>query len=210
MKEVRPNKSHLLGLAGVHAVASQLALRGHNPCMPGVDYGFDIILDTGIRIQVKTSGLFMTHPAYPEGVYRFSIKENKTIRQGKIIRQFNAQRDWKNICDYFIFWGVDDNRFFIVPCREFHGNGYVRRGITARSEMKERAKEMKAKRIPFGYIASTLGLSIAGLRKLLSTTRKLEKFLGFEGAWDQLDVEKVLSQVSNPELLNVPAIGLKG
>lgn len=43
------------GQAGVYTVAAQLLLRGHNPCLPAVDIGADIVLDSGVKVQVKSA-----------------------------------------------------------------------------------------------------------------------------------------------------------
>lgn len=201
MKEIRPHKSHLIGLAGVHAVASQLALHGHNPCLPGVDYGFDLMLDSGIRIQVKASSLYMTHPAYPTGAYRFSIRENLTVKAGQQVRGRRLKRDWKNLCDYFIFWGINENRFFIMPCEFVRGNTfYIRRESPARVSNKAAARSWKKEGRSTGWIAEQLGISLKECRWLLASCPKNEKFLNYEEAWDQLDVNKTLENIASPKV----------
>ena len=200
MNAARPNERHLQGLAGFHAVASQLALKGHNPCAPGVDYGFDILLDTGVRIQVKSSHLYMSHPAYPVGAYRFSIRENVTVQKGVLVKG-RPRRSWKGLCDYFIFWGINENRFFIVPCAQMvNGTVYIRRESIARKDLKRQAQRMQDDGMKTGAIAEELGLSVREARWLLSSCARNEKFLTYENAWDELDINKVLKSVVLPKV----------
>lgn len=111
--------NQLQGQAGVWAVASQLALRGHVPCFPGVDYGFDLVMDNGLRLQVKTSSL-RTHPGYPSGAYAFDFRQS--FRQHSLKRNSTRYyRDYSKIADFAILWGVDENRFWIVPCCDIKG-----------------------------------------------------------------------------------------
>lgn len=122
MKAARPFRSHLQGQAGVYQVCAQLALRGINPCVPAVDYGFDIITDTGLRIQVKSAN-GRKHPGFPVSTYCFSVRENFILRSTKAERK--KRRNWLEVCDLFVFWGIDENRFFIVPADSIQENFWI-------------------------------------------------------------------------------------
>lgn len=104
------DKTHLQGQAAVWQVACQLALRGHNPLFPGVDYGYDLKLENGLRLQVKSSRLKFFHPAYSEGVYSFDWRQLKNKTRSYV--------DYSKVADYFVLWGVDENRFWIFPCAQ--------------------------------------------------------------------------------------------
>lgn len=191
MKDLRPNERHLQGLAGVFAACSQLALRGHNPCFPGVDYGFDIVLDTGVRLQVKTSMLYMGHPAYPDGAYRFSIRENQPIRKGQILQR-RPRRNWAGLIDFFVFWGVEENRFFVVPVSQMiAGTIYVRRRREAEFVIRTKVTELKKLGKTNIQIAAELGISPKWVPWLTHPAKKSEKFLTFENNWAALDSDTV-------------------
>lgn len=105
----------LIGQAGVWAVASQLALRGHNCLFPAVDNGYDLMLANGLKIQVKTRYLTdRDYKAYPHGMYCFDLRRpiwDKT--EGRVSP--TNYRSYKDVCDFFVLWGVDENRFWIIP-----------------------------------------------------------------------------------------------
>jgi len=109
------------GQAGVYQVASQLLLRGVNVYFPAVDSGVDLVTDSGIRIQVK-----MTHLArrarrdqqiYAGGAYWFHFMQRKVVKGGKGLMTVRG-RDFASECDLVVLWGVDHNRFWIVPACE--------------------------------------------------------------------------------------------
>lgn len=103
-----------IGMAGVYAVASKLCLRGQTPCFPAVDVGVDLVLDNGVKLQVK-AGNFRTHPAYPNGVYCIDAIRSLRVVKG---RRVYGERSYKGTCDFLIFWAIPENRFFVIPVGE--------------------------------------------------------------------------------------------
>lgn len=121
----------LIGQAGVYAAASQLCLRGQYPLFPAVDKGYDLMLDNGIRIQVK-----MAHLTYPKcgvrtgptvgvrggsgkgnylgGAYIFNLRRSARVRENSGWKRGDFRR-YEGVADFFILWGADENRFWIVP-----------------------------------------------------------------------------------------------
>lgn len=105
----------MIGQAGVFRVASRLLMLGHVPSFPSVDTGVDIILDNGLRLQVKSSHL-RHHKGYPFGAYCFSAEDNNFG---------NRKRDWTKVCDFLCFWGIDEDRFFVVSAADVPRNFWV-------------------------------------------------------------------------------------
>lgn len=95
-------------------MASKLALHGLVPMFPGVDHGYDIGLENGIRIQVKSSKLKF-HLSYPEGTYCFDCRKFNWSSPEQRVR---ATRRYQFKADFFAFWGIDENRFWIIPTAE--------------------------------------------------------------------------------------------
>ena len=79
------------GLAGEFRIMSELILRGDN--------GIDIILDSGKRIQVKSS------KRNGRRFYRFSLRKGN---KKEIV-------DLATYCDFLICWGIEEDMFWIIP-----------------------------------------------------------------------------------------------
>lgn len=101
--------------AAVWTVAAQLALRGHVPLFPGLDVGYDLVLDNGLRLQIKSS--MIKHQAkqnYPFGAYGFQLLRGAWDSNAKKYKRSNL-RPYSEVADFFVLWGIDENRFFILP-----------------------------------------------------------------------------------------------
>lgn len=103
-----------IGQAGVHRTMAELILRGHDPCVPTIDFGYDLVLGmSGTRIQVKTASLTQKK-MFPEPSYVF--RTGKSIARGPLQRK-EIGRKWSEVCDFMILHGVTENRFWIVPSK---------------------------------------------------------------------------------------------
>lgn len=119
--KVVDNKGHmrttpenlLKGQAGVYQVASQLCLRGFNPHFPAVDVGADLVIDAGVRIQVKSTHLRFQSP-YPNGAYWFKLGTTRIEKRRQVWRNVK----FSEFCDFVVFWGIDQNRFWVIPAPE--------------------------------------------------------------------------------------------
>lgn len=112
-----------IGEAGVLRVMSELILRGHSPFKPAVDdHGVDLMLSSGLRIQVKTATL-RTRKSETKHLKDGDVISEVTgyhlslgwTQSGRIHAPIRRKRAYSEECDYFIIWGVDENRFWIVP-----------------------------------------------------------------------------------------------
>lgn len=150
----------LTGQAGVWQVASQLALRGLNPYFPGVDLGCDLLVEGRIRLQVKAASLRKHERVYPEGAYHFKFWQAAIVTGSNTIRR-RGQRDYSTCVDYVVLWGVDENRFWIVPASLLaHTSGIVvgPRGFYQRQDFAE-ARTLRAAGLSQQEIADRLGIS---------------------------------------------------
>ncbi|MBA7577599.1 hypothetical protein ES708_19452 [subsurface metagenome] len=98
MKTMEGNR---LGLAGEFRVMSELLLRGYNPAKSYLENGADIVLDNGLRIEVKCGHKHKVHRA--EG-YTFSLLGGHRKHTQKL-----------NDCDFLICWCVNEDCFYIIP-----------------------------------------------------------------------------------------------
>ena len=112
-------REHLLKCkAAEWAVASQLAMRGRVPMFPAVDLGYDLLLDNGLRLQVKCSSLRRNNQGMKEIShnlgYLFDLRRGAWFSTEKRFRK-TGLRPYSEVADYFVLWGIEENRFFIVP-----------------------------------------------------------------------------------------------
>jgi len=93
-----------IGLAGEFRVMSELLLRGHNPAKSYLENGADLVLENGIRVEVKSAHRCNVNRTTG---YLFSLKGG---HRGK--------RQDLDSCDFLICWCIDDDCFYIVPKSE--------------------------------------------------------------------------------------------
>lgn len=107
-----------IGKAAELRVRSELLLKGYKPAAADFDNGTDIILvDSGKTIQVKAS----LKPIYSKKNYSwrysFTIKaaQFRSSKNGLYSRKL-TRRIYE--VDYFIFWCIEHNIFYIIPPKE--------------------------------------------------------------------------------------------
>lgn len=94
-------KSGQLGLAGEFRVMAELLLRGHNPAKSYLEYGADIVLENGLRIEVKSA---RQYDKRFKKTYHFSIATGHS--QKKVDNSH---------FDFLVCWCADDDVFYILP-----------------------------------------------------------------------------------------------
>lgn len=90
-----------IGKAGEYRVMSELLLLGWVPSMPSIDIGKDIVLNTGISLQVKTV-------SKPVGRFYTAQFGNSKYHQEKI-------------ADFIVIWCIEENCFYIIPSKDVKG-----------------------------------------------------------------------------------------
>lgn len=120
------NVRRLQGQAGVYRVASELLLRGYNPSFPSVDVGADLVVDGGIRIQVKCAHVsYGRCSTYKKGAYWFKLLGRTAVVTGSNTIRHRAARVFSEECDFVILWGIEENRFWVVPSAHLDGHVLV-------------------------------------------------------------------------------------
>jgi len=108
----------MAGIAGEYAVAAQLILRGVDVYFPGVDWGVDLMTGSGCRVQVKSAHI-NTSPAmiaaHGEGTYNFSLHVSRRVVRGGGTSEIIRRPKPSARADVYVFWGIDQNRFWVVP-----------------------------------------------------------------------------------------------
>ena len=160
----------LQGQAGVWRVASELGLRGIVPNFPGVDLGYDLILESGLRLQVRSATLTITgSDKYPYCSYLFSLNRSRWYSgDGKERNTYAAKKPFSAVADYFVLWGIDEGRFFIVP-----------------TSTKLKSIYFPKRNFAGNWIQ----------RKQRSTKRMDDKLGAYEDRWDLLDVADISNKL---------------
>lgn len=112
-------KSIHIGKAGELRVASELILRGLTAYIPVQDVGIDVIVgESGKKVQVKTA----IKPSYSKRDYswRYSFTIRPMVPRGSGKGTFTRVRTRQDYaeCDYFVFWCVQHNIFYVIPVNE--------------------------------------------------------------------------------------------
>lgn len=146
-----PRSFSLVGKAGEYAVASQMLLRQLVTFFPAVDTGVDLIAENGCRIQVKTSRKCVTYKTLKknsEGVYRFKFPKvryrNTSTRSFVGLGTKTSVKPFHEFCDVVVLWGVEENRFWIVPARMLEGVTKVDLGPDNSRGFSKDVPEMRA------------------------------------------------------------------
>jgi hypothetical protein len=197
-----PSQYALTGGAGEHTVVAQLMLRGVVPCFPAVDVGVDLYTVAGCRIQVKSAHLCTT-PAIvrknTEGVYRFSFPQHifrNSSTRGVVKSVKRVRRQFEEYCDVVVLWGIDQNRFWVVPAKLLNGLQGIDLGPNNERSFSKDVPEMR-EMVRLGYeqseIAAHFGISQASVStrlkragcKIYLSSRTLA-IRQCEGIWDPI------------------------
>lgn len=128
------------------------------PCVD--DHGVDIYAGS-VRIQVK-SAYYRKDKAYPTGAYWFKLTHGAIVTGGNTIRK-RGGRTFSNQCDFVVFMGIDEERFWIVPAAMLDRSTLVTlrlgpEGFYKRGEFEE-TKRLRAEGFTLNAIAEKLGIS---------------------------------------------------
>lgn len=108
----------LIGKAGEYAVAAQLLVREMPVFFPACDVGVDLVAQNGCRIQVKSSRIRTTAKMvkqHGEGVYTFPLPQGRRSILSKTSTRFHPYPKISTKCDVVVFWGIEQNRFWVAP-----------------------------------------------------------------------------------------------
>ena len=192
---MRRMKTHLphteQGQVGVHRVVSELLALGHEPYLPVVDRGIDVLLRSGIRIQVKSTRRATAHWRQV-GRLNFTLTNSQVIRKKKYVKA--QPRKFSEQCDFVILWAIDPNRFWVVPAAVLDGRCTVSIGddVQWRQVDIEAARRMREQGLSYDTIASNLGCTGTTIKRRLNGSfvapkRNLANLNQYENRWDLID-----------------------
>lgn len=180
----------LQGQAGVHRVLSELILRGHRPYLPSADTGIDILLESGLRIQVKSTMRASSHYRLKTGTFLFTLGRGTRVRQGKVTPL--AAREFSRVCDFVVLWAIEPDRFWVVPSNVLDGRHTATISTSAqwRNFDADQVKAFQAQGLTIQQIADQLGVAPRTVTRRLSSfqtpVRKYTDLPQYEGGWHRI------------------------
>jgi hypothetical protein len=188
-----PRVAELTGKAGEHAVAAQLLLRDVVPFWPSVDRGCDLITENYCRLQVKSAHLYH-HKNGPR--YFFPLPKMRRVPNSDTTAKLIARKSFVESCDFVIFWGIEQNRFWIVPatlCDQVVGvelgiESTQRRFVGSIADMRE----MKALGYSNYKIAKHYGIQQCSVKQFLASGKDIinetvvSQMRACEGRWESI------------------------
>lgn len=191
------NSARIQGQAGVYRVASELMLRGFNPKFPAVDCGADLEIEGGIRIQVKAAHLrTQGYAAYPQGAYWFKLARGPVAHGNHGVRP-RSPRIFSRDCEFVVFWGIEQHRFWIVPAPILDGRHLVVLGpdtwwvdvdVNQIKEMSNSGMTQTDIAKSLGTTRATVDRRLRGMYAQPSEARALtHKVRDCEGKWDLIE-----------------------
>lgn len=151
--------SSLVGKAGEYAVATQLLLRGIDVGFMAVGTGVDLMAVNGCRIQVK-SGHIRTGPStialYGYPVYTMHFPKHRMMPVAAGVNKLVPRRKLAELCDVVVYWGIEENRFWIIPASICDVRQCVVLGPSNARSFDKELPEMKAM-VEMGFSQKDIG-----------------------------------------------------
>ena len=117
-----------IGIAGELRVMSELMLRGHNPAKSYLDTGVDIVLESGLKIQVKTTA--SKHKTVNGNNHFYSVKN---YTGGKNKRRVTQGGIFDFVIAFIPALLTDEKKdvFYIIPVTVFNEGTFTSICVTA-------------------------------------------------------------------------------
>ena len=205
------NKARIQGQAGVFRVASELLLRGLNPQFPSVDCGADLIVEGGVQIQVKSAHLRYQATCYPQGAYWFKLTRGPVAHGNHGLRK-RSPRVFSEDCEFVVFWGIEQHRFWVVPAPLVDGRSLLVAGpdIGWKDVDVDQIKRLHSQGLTDTQIAEQLGVSRTTVKRRLlgkfvepvESRALTHKVRECEGRWDSIESSvRLATGVNTAEIL---------
>lgn len=197
------------GQQGVHRVVSELIGRGHSPYLPVMDTGTDILLGSGVRIQVKTTHRTSGHWR-TAGRFSFTLNKSQRIVQRKYTPC--SSRKFSEEVDFVILHAIEANRFWVVPAAVLDNRNTVTFADGERQwkslDMVE-AKRMRDDGMSYQAIADALGAEHHTVKRRLNgefvePKRNYANVLDYENRWDL--ISGMVSTLREANAVVAPAV----
>lgn len=208
-------RSTSIGMAGNLRVASELLLRGLEVSLPVVDSGIDLYVEGIAKIQVKSAHAMHFASSHRQAAYNFNLARGPKALGGGIATK-SMPRIFSDKCDFVVCWGIDQNRFWIVPAEKLDNRMTIYLGPEGRwiATDAEKIKQMMESGMTQRDIAVSLGISEMTVSRRVNkifaspsdTIADLISIRECEGRWDNIQsfVEMMKETSVEERGVNVP------
>jgi hypothetical protein len=197
--------SGFVGKAGEHAVASQILLRGLDVAFLQVGIGVDLIAENGCRIQVKCGHLTNTERGCGP---HYTLLLRKGMIRSRTSQEVVPRKPFAEVCDVVVYWGIEQNRFWILPPKLCDSCYAVRLGgeLTTRPRLVADIASVQSM-VDLGYSHSKIAKHYG------TATNVIQRFLAGGEDWNESlvsqmracenDWDKILNFVRTPTAQSV-------
>ena len=161
---------------------------------PYVDLGCDLMTEFGCRVQVKCAHLSQGNKRGP--CYFFPLPRTRRLPNSDKTTKLVMKKPFVEICDFVVFWGIEQNRFWIVPanlCDQVVGvelgiESSQRRFIGSVADMRE----MKSLGYSNYKIAKHYGIQQCSVKQFLDSGKDIidettvSQMRACEGRWESI------------------------
>lgn len=179
--------ARLVGRAGEYTVAAQLLLRDVVVYWPSVDLGCDLETENHCRIQVKTGHL--TKEREDRGrCYEFRLPKVFPVPSLGGASRIVSRKKFAEVCDFVVFWGIEQNRFWIIPAHLCDDSTGMRLGY----ELSTRPRLVTHQAAVLEMVG--LGYSQEQIAKHYGVTRStIQRFISNRRDWSESTVSQMRS-----------------
>jgi hypothetical protein len=197
--------SGYVGKAGEHAVACQLLLRGLDVAFMSVGIGVDLIAENGCRIQVKCGHL--TNSSKGLGPH-YALLLRKGMIRSRTANVIVPRRPFVEVCDAVVYWGIEQNRFWIMPPDLCDSCYAVRLGLELKTQPRLVADVASVQAmVDLGYshsqIAKHYGTDRSIIQRFLADGKDCGETLVSQMRACENDWDKILNFVRIPAVQSV-------
>jgi hypothetical protein len=197
--------ARMVGRAGEYAVAAQLLLRDTLVLWPAVDQGFDLETENHCRLQIKC-GHLATGGRAPH--YAFRLRKRKPVPVSNSTAILVPQKPLVEVCDFVVLWGIEQNRFWILPPALCDGCSGMRLGMEpiTRKRLVANVSDVR-EMVGLGYsqsqIAKHYGTTRVVIQRFLSEGRDWEESSISQMRACENDWDKIINFVYSPAKIAV-------
>lgn len=182
---VKRECQHLFdGEAGNQRVTSEILRRGVPVSRPIVDLGADLVTGA-LRIQVKSARLSCHDSRWNQRVYGYNLNTHLGRKDAKEQRHIR----YSDYLDLFVFFGIEQNRFWIIPAAELDGRDRIFLGNDSAWIDPAEIADLRSGGKSYQEIADEQGISVASAWRKVNQDEagKFEdsaRLRQFENRWD--------------------------
>lgn len=173
-------------------VASELMRRGLGVALPLIDLGYDLLLEHGVRIQVRSCHRRVL--GHGKMLNYFLLPTVRRVANSQSYKNFYDRKP-SDEYDFCVAWGVDEDRFWVIPAILLDGKRSVSLGPECcfKDANLDQMEALRAQGKTYDQIAKETGFSqckvwsvMTGKRTGDSRYPDTQRIRDCENRWDYI------------------------